>query len=246
MLVCPELAGPAHAGLDLVDHQKHPLLGTERGQAPGVVVRQRFDPALALNHLNQHCGRTIGHGVFHGRQITKGHGDKALGQRAESGLYLVLARGRQGGQGAAMKGTAEGDDLVAFLAASFAHVASGQFDGALVGLGPGVAEKDPLQMRCAEQASGQADLLFLIEKIGNMDELFRLGANDLHQFGVGMAQVADRDTGQKVEVGAAFGSIEPRPLAPAYGQGIAGIRVAQGRGFTIFYIFAVHEILLGG
>ena len=64
--------------------------------------------------------------------------DEALGQRLERRLLLRLAGGRQRGQRAAVEGVVGADHHVAAAAGP----ASGQLEGALVGLGPRVGEED--------------------------------------------------------------------------------------------------------
>jgi len=76
-----------------------------------------------------------------GLDVLVGHADEALHQRLETGLGLAVAGGRQGGQGAAVKGFFHDDDDRRIDALLMAEEA-GQLDGGLVGFATGVAEKD--------------------------------------------------------------------------------------------------------
>ena len=59
VLVGEPLAGPAQAGLDLVEDQEHAPLVAELAQAGQVVGRRDVDPPLALDRLDQDGGRLV-------------------------------------------------------------------------------------------------------------------------------------------------------------------------------------------
>ena len=74
-----------------------------------------------------------------GVDVPPGHVAETLGQRLERLVLGRLPGGVQGGQGPAVERAVGADHHVAPVAPPFA----GQLDGALVGLGPAVAEEHP-------------------------------------------------------------------------------------------------------
>ena len=219
MLMGPELSGAGHSGLDFVDHEQDSAIRAQLFQSVGIVFGKRDDAAFALDGLDKHGGGAWAHDPLHRREIAERSQGETLRQRAEMGLYLVLTRGGQGAQGPSVKGAGQGDDFVSVLSPDLAHEPPGQLDGPLVGLGPGVAEKDALEMRGGQEPPGQFHLLFLIEQIGGMHELSGLGGHDFRQFGMTVPQIADRDSRQKVRINPAFGRIQSGALGPADSQG---------------------------
>ena len=54
-----QLAGPAHAGLDLIEQQQQAVFVTDRAQRPQVVGRTGTDAALALDWLDRDAGLSL-------------------------------------------------------------------------------------------------------------------------------------------------------------------------------------------
>ncbi len=92
--------------------------------------------------------------MFHRGHIVVVHPLKALHQGFEARLDLAVARGAQGGQGAAMKAAAH-DDNGGEFDALLMSVEACQLNRRLIGLGPGVGEEHPLHARELAQPFGQ-------------------------------------------------------------------------------------------
>ena len=130
--------GAAEPGLDLVHDQQHVALVAQPadvGQVPG---GRHVDPALALDALEQDGGDRRVDGRGQGVEVAQGDVAEARGQGLEGLVLLGLAGGVEGGQGAPVERAVGADHRVAARTAP----AAGQLEGALVGLGAGVAEED--------------------------------------------------------------------------------------------------------
>ena len=130
-------AGPAEAGLHLVDHEQQAPLVAQAPHALEVVGVGRVDPALALHGLEQHRRHRRVDGGLELVEVVPGHVAEALGQRLEHLVLGGLPGGVEGGERASVEAAVGGHDHVAAATAEPA----GQLDGALVGLGAGVAEE---------------------------------------------------------------------------------------------------------
>ena len=102
-----------------------------------------------------------------------------------------------------MKTLVHGHDAAAFGLPPIRKILARQLDGRLVGLGPAVAEKDPVRKTVVHEPLGQLDLGPRVVEVGYVEQGFGLAAKGFHHPGVDVAQVADGDAGDKVDVGAA-------------------------------------------
>ena len=113
-LVGEQPAGPAHAGLHLVEDQQQVVLVAQPPQLLEEVALGRADAALALDRLDQD-GRGLAR-----RSPPRPAARSPSGTLIEAGQtgpetfeMLLLAAGRDGRHRAAVEGALEGDDAVA-------------------------------------------------------------------------------------------------------------------------------------
>ena len=122
---------------------------------------------------------------------------ESLHHRLESLLDLLLAGGRDAGQGPAVEGIQRGDDFEpAFVVAELA----GQLEQAFVGLGAAVAEEAFAGADQPHQRLGQPPLRLVVIEIGNVNQLPRLLDQRLGDLRVRVAQRRDRDAAAQVQV----------------------------------------------
>ena len=126
-----------------------------------------------------------------------------------------------------MEALVEADDVVAAVAATLGPEA-GELDGALVGLGAGVAKECAPDLglvrggggrlartgvrELREPARNLAAVLDL-EVVGDVQQAFRLANDSLVELGVVVAQAVHGDAGEEVQVLAAGAVREVHPLA---------------------------------
>ena len=106
-------------------------------------------------------------------------------------------------------------------------------------LGAAVREKRAVQSRCSAKLLGQQSLVLVVIKVGDVDGLRRLVANNLHNARMRVAKRIDAQAGEKVEVTAALDVINVHALAARDGQRVTGIGVQQE------FLFAIDDILIG-
>ena len=155
---CQENHSPVRPmpGLDVVEDQQRPGLVAEPPDRLEIVGIQRDHAALPLDRLEHHRGGVGVDHRFQGIQIVGLDLVEAGRKRSERCLLGGLAGGRQGCQGAAVKGIEQRNDLVAIGPSHGLPVAPGELDGSLVGGGPVVAEEDPVQPRQRSSAARPA------------------------------------------------------------------------------------------
>ena len=127
---------------------------------------------------------------------------EALVEGAEVVVEHALSGGGQGGDGAAVEAVHQRDDGIAALAVVVEAVLAGRLDGALVGLGAGVHQKQLIVVvaRSLAQTGSQVALQLVDNGIGIKAELLELAGQHVHIMRVA---VADADYGVatvKVEV----------------------------------------------
>ncbi len=208
------VAGAPEAGLDLVDHEQQTPLVAQGADAGEVLGGGRVHAALALDRLQQDGRDRRVDGRLQGVEVVPGHVAEPLGQRLKGLVLGRLAGGVEGGEGPAVERPVGADDLVAAVAAPFA----GQLDGALVGLGPAVAEKDPAP--AAEQpveggrhlATGQGAV-----QVGDVQQGPGLLVQGVGHRRVGVAERRDGQAGEEVEVSLSL--VVPQVAALAADEG---------------------------
>ena len=111
-----QLAGAAHAALDLVQEEKQAVLVGHFPAADQILGRGRVDAAFALQRLDQNRRGAVGHRRARLVHVAEGDMVEAVHRRAETVQQLVLAGGGDGGQGAAVEAGGAGDDPEALAA----------------------------------------------------------------------------------------------------------------------------------
>ena len=128
-------------------------------------------------------------------------------------LFLDRFAGRkgQGPHGSTVKGPEKGDVQFPF------GMPSGQLEGRLHGLGPGVAEKDLLWAVPRAQGSqlfGQKDLGSIIKVgPGHVDEKIGLFFDGLNHFRMAVAGGTNSDAGGKIEKDVPIHILDPKPFS---------------------------------
>ena len=149
MLTGQELAGAAYAGLYLVHDEHQVALFAELGHLGHVVGIQRHHAAFSLDQLQHDGADGVVGSIPQGGKITGGYIGKVVGERSEILVEHILAGGGQGGQRAAVERVYQRDDLVAGSTISISRIFAGGLDGALVGLGTGVAKENGIHAGAA-------------------------------------------------------------------------------------------------
>jgi hypothetical protein len=106
-----------------------------------------------------------------------------------------------------------------FRLAPVLKIFAGQFDGGLVGLGTGIAEKDAVRKTQFHQHPGQFGLGNGIIQVGHMHQLSGLAGHCIGDARMGMAQVANGDAGDKVRIAAPLGIPDRAALYPFQNNG---------------------------
>ena len=123
-------------------------------------------------------------------------------------------------------------------------VLAGDLDRALVGLGAGVGEEDPAAEARLGEALGEAHHRLGVEEVGDVHQAAGLLAHGLDHGGVAVADRADRDPGEEVEVLLALGVPEQgalaadeldrrAPVGPHQVALLEGLEVGEVHGVTI-------------
>ena len=140
-LVGEQLAGAAHASLNLVEGQEQAVLIAQLAQRP---QERRFDnphAALAHDRLDQYgggFGRDRALGRF---DIAERHMVEAFDDRTKAVEIFFLSAGSERRQGAAVECALKGNDAVAFRRAIRRLIFARHLDRAFHRLGAGIAEE---------------------------------------------------------------------------------------------------------
>jgi hypothetical protein len=149
-------------------------------------------------------------------QVVQRHAHEALDQRAEAGLHLGVAGGRQRGDRAAVEGLLVDDDLGPLDALVVAELAR-DLQRRFVGLEARCCRRRPLvRPDSSTQFGRQRFLQRHLVVVRAVDQLGHLVLQRRHQLRVVVAQRVDGDAGQAVEVALAVGV--PDPAASAVRQ----------------------------
>ena len=190
MLIGEELAGPADAALDLVDHEQHVARAAELLDAAQEFRGGGIDAAFALDRFDQDGGGGLGvDGLVPGGEVVERGRGEAGQQRTEALLDLLLGRGGHAAEGATMESLLGDDDADAgaFLAGLALAMETGELQQAFVGLGAAVAEDDATGAATQRKSVGEFALRFVAVEVADVDELAGLLGDALHPVRVGVA-----------------------------------------------------------
>ena len=123
--------------------------------------------------------------------------EEALCQGKEILVEPFLPGGSQGGEGAAVEGVVQSDDLVS---APLLAVLAGYLDSALVGLGAGVAEKGFRHAGGLGELLGQGGVLRAVVVVAQVLDGARLARHSLDPLRVAVSQGVDADACGEVDV----------------------------------------------
>jgi len=201
MLVGEPLAGPAQAGLDLVEDQQHAAVVAEPADAFEVPRRREVDPPFPLDRLEHDGGGPVVEGVGQGPEVVVRDVGEAGDQRLEAGVILGLGRGGERGVGPAVEAALHRHDLVP---ARGVAVGLGHLDGRLVRLRPAVAEEALAAERPLRERLGERPLGLDVPGVRHVDQLADLVADRLDHPRRAVPQQVAAPAGEEVE--------EPPPL----------------------------------
>ncbi len=230
VLEAEPLAGATEAGLHLVDDQQQVALVAQPPHALEELDGGRVDPAFALHRLEEDRGHRRVDGRLERVEVVPRDVAEPLGQRLERLVLGRLARGVQGGQGAAVEGAVGADDLVLPVAAPLA----GELQRGLVGLGAGVGEEDLAAAAQEPVERGRQRAVVLVgEQVRDVHQLAGLPSERVGHLRVGVAERGDGQAPQEVEVAPAVGVVQLR-AAPVHeldrGRRIGAHEGAVGEG----------------
>jgi hypothetical protein len=193
-LVREPVAGPADAGLHLVQHEQGGVRGADLPGRREVSGWRGHHAGLALDRLEDHHGGRVGHGDAEGVGVAVPDMGDVWRQRPER-VHL----GRLAGQGqrthrAAVEAALGGDDVAA-------AGEPGQLEGGLVGLGAGVAEQYAARTsgQCQQQL-GEGDGRLGDVEVGDVAERGDLLGDGGDHGRVGVAEGVDGDATEQVHV----------------------------------------------
>ena len=126
-----------------------------------------------------------------------------------------------------MKGVVHYDNLKAFFTIFFPGIPSGKFYRCLVCLRATVAKEDLVSKRMINKDFCCLDLGLHIKEVRYMEELSCLGNQTVEDFFAHMPEIADSDTGKKVQVSPAVKVPYPASFALGCSYGISIIRVCN-------------------
>src|ERR1700682_272076 len=197
-----EMTRPANPRLHLVEYQQQVLVVAPLSDRRQVLLGGRNDAGLTLHRLQEHCDSALVGGLLEGGDVVVFDVAKPRGHGKERLLVFGLTRGRDGGQGTAVKGLVGGDDVKGPVAVLLAPLA-GYLEGAFVGLGAAVGVEDPSLEPEFVEALGQLDLGAAVIEVADVDRFPGLARHRLDQGGMVVTQNVDGNAGDEVQILAA-------------------------------------------
>ncbi len=209
-----ELAGAAHAGLDLVEDQDQALLVAKLAQGAQEFDVDRAHAPLALDRLDDDGGGGFVDDLLQRRHVVRRHLVEAFHLGPKALQIFRVAAGGDAGQGTAVKAALEADDAEALGIAVHEMVAARHLEGELAGLRSRIGEEHRVGKSVRHQLGGQHLLPRHPEQVGCVPELAGLVGERLDQLGIGMAERVDRDPRPEIQVSPPILGEQPGPFAP--------------------------------
>ena len=240
MLVREQLARAPESRLYLVEHQQHVSVVAEIADLPQVVVGRHAHAALALDRLEEHKADVRRDRRIESGDVVEGHIGDSGKQRLKSLVILRLARGRDGGQRAAMErvvGRNDAGSRGAFLG----PVPPRELHTGLVRFGPAVAEEPPLRERVFREQPSQLDLRLDVVEVGHVHQRLRLLAHGLGNGRVAVSQVRHGNSCEEIQIFPAVRIPQARPFAACQRQltraiGVDDVLIVQGPDFLRVHV----------
>ncbi len=184
------------------------------------VRRAHVDAALALDHLEDHRGRRVAHGLFQRRRIVERH-VRRLQQRLEALAVLRLPRDGQGADGAAVEALGGGDERGPL------GEEARELERAVHRFGAAVGEERVRQVlrQDVDERLRELGALVVVEIVGAEREGLRLLDDRLGDARMAVPEHRHALRGAQVEILAAFGVEDPAALA----AGNDDVAAARGR-----------------
>ena len=199
-------AAAADAGLHFVGNQQHVVAAAQLAGSLKIAGIQRGHAAFALHRLEHQRGDVVlRQARFKGGGVVGGNVGETFDEGEKMLVENVLAGGGKGGEGAAVEGVLQGENGVAAGTVAVAAVFARGFDGAFVGFGAAVAEKDAGKTAFFAETLRQLGSGDAVEKVGSVRQFARLRGDGGNPCRIGKAEAIDADAAGEVGVGAAVG-----------------------------------------
>ena len=212
-LVSVQAPGATDSRLHFVEDEKEIALVTDFAQTLEKGVRNHPNAALALNRLDQDCGRLRRDRGLDGGKVRYRNLIEAFDLGAEAlKIFLLTARG-DGGEGAPVEGALEGQDAIALGVTVNPLASPRHLDRRLIRLGPGIGEEDKVGESGVDEAPGKSLALGILVEVGDVPEFRPLPRQRLDEMGMRMADRGDGDSGAEIEIALARRRDEPGALA---------------------------------
>ena len=222
-LMAQQSAQPAHTSLNLIQNEQKAQLPAEVLHSQEILPGRDDNPPFPLNHLQHHSTGPGSNRPLQGLQIPVRHVNKTGGQGLKTLLHLLLSRSSHGHHGPAVEGTPHGDNLIALPRHEPPGINPGKFYGPFVGLGPRVAEENPVGKGMLHKHLSQFNLGRDVIEVRYMEEASGLLLDGFHHPGMTVAQVTHGYTRPKIQVLLSLHIPDPGPLPPLQDQGITAV-----------------------
>ena len=237
-------AGSAQPGLHLVQYQQQAAPVAQFAHRAQRAVGGNANAVFALNRLQHHRAqlrRFVG-GLFQRGDVAERRLDKAGRERRRRAGVLAERVGRAPGAQCAPVERAARDRDNRVAVAVGARGKTRNLDGGLVGLGAGVAEKRRFKAADARQFAGEFFLRRNPVEIGGVRDAPRLFAQRRGHRRVRVAEAANGDAGDGVEITPALVIPQPRAFAVREGDRQARVVLYQATRGSVRSVQSVQSV----